>query len=141
MVARESTLRLAFGALLALVIGLGLTSPGSFADGQEPGPASDSGPADESGTPNEGEAAPVPEEPSVDAVQQATPAQQLGNPLGAATSFAIGVGANPGAIDLDTEVRRFHEKVAAGAEFVLTQPVYEAKLLEDFPTMKVCHLR
>ncbi len=55
-----------------------------------------------------------------------------GNPLGAATSFAIGVGANPGAIDLDTEVRRFHEKVAAGAEFVLTQPVYEARLLEDF---------
>jgi homocysteine S-methyltransferase len=55
-----------------------------------------------------------------------------GNPLGAATSFAIGVGANPGAVDLDTEVRRFHEKVAAGAEFVLTQPVYEARLLENF---------
>ncbi|UCG53113.1 MAG: bifunctional homocysteine S-methyltransferase/methylenetetrahydrofolate reductase [Candidatus Latescibacterota bacterium] len=55
-----------------------------------------------------------------------------GNPLGAATSFAIGVGANPGAVDLDTEVRRFHEKVAAGAEFVLTQPVYEAELLGRF---------
>jgi homocysteine S-methyltransferase len=55
-----------------------------------------------------------------------------GNPLGAATSFAIGVGANPGSVDLETEVRRFHEKIAAGAEFVLTQPVYEARLLESF---------
>ncbi|UCH85503.1 MAG: bifunctional homocysteine S-methyltransferase/methylenetetrahydrofolate reductase [Candidatus Latescibacterota bacterium] len=55
-----------------------------------------------------------------------------GNPLGSATSFAIGVGANPGAMDLDTEVRRFHEKTASGAEFVLTQPVYEASLLEAF---------
>jgi homocysteine S-methyltransferase len=55
-----------------------------------------------------------------------------GNPLGSATSFAIGVGANPGAMDLETEVRRFHEKTASGAEFVLTQPVYEASLLEAF---------
>jgi homocysteine S-methyltransferase len=55
-----------------------------------------------------------------------------GNPLGAATRFAIGVGANPGAQDLDTEVRRFDEKEAAGADFVLTQPVYEASLLENF---------
>ena len=54
------------------------------------------------------------------------------NPLGAVTSFAIGVGANPGAMDLETEVRRFYQKVAAGAEFVLTQPVYEARLLERF---------
>ncbi|MEE9271329.1 MAG: bifunctional homocysteine S-methyltransferase/methylenetetrahydrofolate reductase [Candidatus Krumholzibacteria bacterium] len=54
------------------------------------------------------------------------------NPLGAVTSFAIGVGANPGAMDLETEVRRFYQKVAAGAEFVLTQPVYEAGLLEQF---------
>jgi len=55
-----------------------------------------------------------------------------GNPLGAATAFAIGVGANPGAMDLETEIRRFYEKIAAGAEFVLTQPVYEARLLESF---------
>jgi homocysteine S-methyltransferase len=64
-----------------------------------------------------------------------------GNPLGAVTSFAIGVGANPGAMDLETEVRRFHEKVAAGAEFVLTQPVYEAKLLEEFLELtKTCNI-
>jgi methionine synthase I (cobalamin-dependent)/5,10-methylenetetrahydrofolate reductase len=55
-----------------------------------------------------------------------------GNPLGATTSFAIGVGANPGAQDIETEVRRFYEKEAAGAEFVLTQPVYEPRLLESF---------
>jgi homocysteine S-methyltransferase len=55
-----------------------------------------------------------------------------GNPLGAATTFAIGVGANPGAIDLETEIRRYKEKVAAGAEYVLTQPVYDASLLERF---------
>jgi methionine synthase I (cobalamin-dependent)/5,10-methylenetetrahydrofolate reductase len=55
-----------------------------------------------------------------------------GNPIGGTTSFAIGVGANPGAVDLETEVRRFREKTAAGAEFVLTQPVYEARLLENF---------
>lgn len=55
-----------------------------------------------------------------------------GKPLGAVTGFTIGVGANPGAIDLETEVRRFHEKVRAGAEYVLTQPIYEADLLERF---------
>lgn len=54
------------------------------------------------------------------------------NPLGQVTSFTIGVGANPGAIDLETEIRRFREKVEAGAEFVLTQPVYEPRLLEEF---------
>jgi len=55
-----------------------------------------------------------------------------GNAVGGTTSFAIGVGANPGATDLETEVRRLREKTAAGAEFVLTQPVYEARLLENF---------
>jgi len=55
-----------------------------------------------------------------------------GNAIGGTTSFAIGVGANPGATDLETEVRRLREKTAAGAEFVLTQPVYEARLLENF---------
>ncbi|MFH1754403.1 MAG: bifunctional homocysteine S-methyltransferase/methylenetetrahydrofolate reductase [Candidatus Latescibacterota bacterium] len=53
-------------------------------------------------------------------------------PLGLATSFTIGVGVNPGAMDLDTEIERFYEKVNAGAEYALTQPVYEASLLESF---------
>ncbi len=55
-----------------------------------------------------------------------------GNPLGSATSFTIGVGVNPGAMDLDTEIERFYEKVHAGAEYALTQPVYESSLLENF---------
>lgn len=54
------------------------------------------------------------------------------NPLGGVTSFAIGVGANPGAIDMEREIRRFHEKVEAGADYCLTQPVYDAPLLEKF---------
>lgn len=54
------------------------------------------------------------------------------NPLGDVTQFAIGVGANPGAVDMEREIRRFHEKVEAGAEYCLTQPVYEASLLEKF---------
>ncbi|MFZ2956724.1 MAG: bifunctional homocysteine S-methyltransferase/methylenetetrahydrofolate reductase [Candidatus Ozemobacteraceae bacterium] len=55
-----------------------------------------------------------------------------GNPIGSPTGLLIGVGANPGAIDLDLEVRRFAWKVAAGAEFAITQPVFDASLLERF---------
>jgi len=54
------------------------------------------------------------------------------NPLKGTTGFTIGVGANPGAIDLETEIKRFFQKIDAGAEFVLTQPVYEPSLLEKF---------
>jgi methionine synthase / methylenetetrahydrofolate reductase(NADPH) len=55
-----------------------------------------------------------------------------GNPIGAGTGFVIGVGANPGLTDLDEEVRRFEYKVAAGAEYVVTQPVFDLRLLETF---------
>ncbi len=55
-----------------------------------------------------------------------------GKPLGAQTQFVIGTGCNPGAMDLDVEARRFGEKIAAGAEFVFSQPVYDPKLLERF---------
>jgi homocysteine S-methyltransferase len=48
------------------------------------------------------------------------------------TSFLIGVGVNPGAIDLDNEIRRFERKVEAGAEFAITQPVFDIRLLERF---------
>ncbi len=56
----------------------------------------------------------------------------IGNPIGEPTSFFIGVGANPGAIDLDTEIRRFVEKVNSGAQFCLTQPVFDLTLFENF---------
>ncbi len=55
-----------------------------------------------------------------------------GNPISGQTSFFIGVGANPGAMDPDEEVRRFEKKVEAGARYALTQPVYEVPLLEKF---------
>jgi methionine synthase / methylenetetrahydrofolate reductase(NADPH) len=55
-----------------------------------------------------------------------------GNPIGAGTGFVIGVGANPGLTDLDEEVRRFEYKVEAGAEYAVTQPVFDIRLLENF---------
>src|SRR6267143_1829033 len=54
------------------------------------------------------------------------------NPLGGATKWAIGVGVNPGANDLDRELSRFAWKVDAGAEFAVTQPVFDARQLEAF---------
>ncbi len=54
------------------------------------------------------------------------------NAIGASTNFAIGVSANPGAPDMEHELRRFKYKVEAGAEFVITQPVFDLSLLEDF---------
>jgi methionine synthase I (cobalamin-dependent)/5,10-methylenetetrahydrofolate reductase len=55
-----------------------------------------------------------------------------GNPIGNGTGFVIGVGANPGLTDLDEEIRRFEYKVEAGAEYVVTQPVFDIRLLENF---------
>ena len=55
-----------------------------------------------------------------------------GNPIGTGTGFVIGVGANPGLTDLDEEIRRFEYKVEAGAEYVVTQPVFDLRLLENF---------
>src|ERR1700676_3693182 len=55
-----------------------------------------------------------------------------GNPIGAGTGFVIGVGANPGLSDLDEEIRRFEYKVNAGAEYAVTQPVFDIRLLETF---------
>jgi len=54
------------------------------------------------------------------------------NPIGAGTGFVIGVGANPGLTDLDEEIRRFEFKVQAGAEYAVTQPVFDIHLLENF---------
>jgi homocysteine S-methyltransferase len=55
-----------------------------------------------------------------------------GNPIGEATGFSIGVGVNPGAINLDEELRRLDWKVQAGAEYMITQPVFDIRLLENF---------
>jgi homocysteine S-methyltransferase len=55
-----------------------------------------------------------------------------GNPIGSQTALLIGVGANPGALNMDEEIRRFEWKVEAGAEYVVTQPVFDLDLLERF---------
>ena len=55
-----------------------------------------------------------------------------GNPFGEPTSFTIGVGVNPGHLDLDYELRRLDWKVKAGAEYAITQPVFDVRQLETF---------
>jgi homocysteine S-methyltransferase len=54
------------------------------------------------------------------------------NPIGASTGFTISVAANPGVPDVENEIRRFAAKVEAGAEFAITQPVFDLRLLEEF---------
>ena len=54
------------------------------------------------------------------------------NSIGTGTKFVIGVGVNPAPIDLDHELKRFAWKVEAGAEFAVTQPVFDAAQLENF---------
>jgi methionine synthase / methylenetetrahydrofolate reductase(NADPH) len=55
-----------------------------------------------------------------------------GNPMGSKTSLVIGVGGNPGALNIDEEIHRLELKVQRGAEFVVTQPVFDLNLLETF---------
>ena len=53
-----------------------------------------------------------------------------GQAIGNATRFHIGVTVNPGAEDLDEEIRRFEWKVDAGAEYVITRPVFDVATFE-----------
>jgi homocysteine S-methyltransferase len=55
-----------------------------------------------------------------------------GNAIGEPTGFSIGVGVNPGAINLDEELRRLDWKIEAGAEYMITQPVFDIGVLEAF---------
>jgi homocysteine S-methyltransferase len=55
-----------------------------------------------------------------------------GNPIGTPTRFVVGVGVNPAAIDPALELRRFRWKVEAGAEYAITQPVFDSVQLEKF---------
>jgi methionine synthase I (cobalamin-dependent)/5,10-methylenetetrahydrofolate reductase len=55
-----------------------------------------------------------------------------GNALGEPTRFVAGVGVNPGAEDFENEMRRFYWKVEAGAEYCITQPVFDLAQLERF---------
>ena len=55
-----------------------------------------------------------------------------GNPIGSQTALLLGVGANPGAVNLEEEIRRTRWKVEAGAEYIVTQPVFDLNLLLEF---------
>jgi methionine synthase / methylenetetrahydrofolate reductase(NADPH) len=55
-----------------------------------------------------------------------------GNAIGPPLGIHIGCGADPSKPDLDKEVRRLEEKVKAGAEYVMTQPVYDPRTVETF---------
>jgi homocysteine S-methyltransferase len=62
------------------------------------------------------------------------------NPIGKPTAFSIGVGVNPGAVNLDEEIKRFEWKVEAGAEYAITQPVFDTEQLRTFLD-KISHLK
>lgn len=63
-----------------------------------------------------------------------------GNPIEKSTGFFTGVGVNPGAIDLDYEIRRFEWKVKAGAEYAITQPVFDNELFFRF-IKRIAHVK
>jgi homocysteine S-methyltransferase len=55
-----------------------------------------------------------------------------GQPIGAPTAFHVGVSVNPSASSVEEELRRFEYKVEAGAEFVLTRPIFDVAGFERF---------
>jgi len=63
-----------------------------------------------------------------------------GNSLGRPTAFTIGVGVNPAAFDPAYELRRFEWKVDAGAEYAITQPVFDVDQLDRF-LESIAHVR
>jgi homocysteine S-methyltransferase len=59
-------------------------------------------------------------------------ADWAGKTLGGATNFTIGVALNPVADDLDYEIKRFFEKIEAGANFAMTQPLFDPEYWHAF---------
>ena len=59
-------------------------------------------------------------------------ADLAGNLMGPSLAIHVGCGADPSKPDMEKEVRRLEEKVKAGAEYIMTQPVYDPKSLERF---------
>jgi homocysteine S-methyltransferase len=55
-----------------------------------------------------------------------------GGSIGSQTALVLGVGANPGAVNLDEEIGRLERKIEAGAEYIVTQPVFDLDILEAF---------
>src|SRR6266513_1532153 len=55
-----------------------------------------------------------------------------GKAIDAPTSFFLGVAVNPSADDLETELDRFHQKLEAGAQFAMTQALFDLAYLDRF---------
>ncbi len=55
-----------------------------------------------------------------------------GKPIGSPTSFSHGVGVNPGSINFEHEMDRLKKKIDAGAEWAMTQPIFDPALMERF---------
>jgi methionine synthase I (cobalamin-dependent)/5,10-methylenetetrahydrofolate reductase len=62
-------------------------------------------------------------------------ADLAGNAMGPALALHVGCGADPSKPDVEKEVRRLEEKVKGGAEYVMTQPIYDPRTLERFLSM------
>ena len=54
------------------------------------------------------------------------------NPLGVQTAYLVGASINPYALNVEEELRRFQSKVAAGADFAVTQPIFQVEQLAKF---------
>ena len=52
----------------------------------------------------------------------------VSNPISKGTTFFLGCGANPGAVDLEFELDRLHRKIESGAHYIMTQPVFDVEL-------------
>ena len=59
-------------------------------------------------------------------------ADSAGASIGRPCSFTVGVALDPGAADVDREIKTLRKKVGAGADFALTQPVFEAGVVRAF---------
>ena len=64
-----------------------------------------------------------------------------GNPIAPPTGILIGVGANPCAVEMEREIDRYFRKIDAGAEFAITQPVFDVEALFRFLDRVEKHFR
>ena len=55
-----------------------------------------------------------------------------GNRFSPGLEFTVGVGANPVAADIEREIEKYRQKAMAGAEYAITQPVFDVSMLLDF---------